>query len=401
MSRAFACLAIATLTTLTVLAGCNFGARGNSGNASESRAPGVSTSATGNVQDFDRVKSVSLVPSPVPTAVSLPRSGEASQGQEILVIRPSPQPNIRPELPQSPVTRPSDEQTGAGAQEHSQADISQTLVPVPASGALPSPPAVATLTGRVLPPAPIATNPVTEETVTTTIAPVSPPTPTPEPAPTPSPTPVPTPVPTAAPTLAPTPTPTAIPTTTPIPFPTPTSTKAPTPTPSPQPTATPAPTAVPTPTSSPQPTATPAPAPAPTPTPEPTPTPVPAATPTPVPVPESTSLVIDCIFYDGEVPRSEADEYVQLLNEGSAAVDLHGWRLADLGDPGQEFTFESSYFLGSGKRARVYTNQVHAEWGGFSFGLGSSIWHNTDPDTAGLFSPSGHLVSRKSYPPGC
>ena len=385
MSWAFTCLAIATLATLTVLAGCNFGARGNSGNASENRAPGVSTSASGNVQDFDRVRSVSLVPSPIPTAVSLPRSGEASPGQVILVIRPSPQPNIRPELPQMPVIRPSDEQVAAGAQEHRQAVINQTLVPVPASAALPSPPAVATLTGRVLPPAPMATNPVTEETVTTTTAPVSPPTPTPEPAPTPSPTPVPT----AAPTLAPTPAPTAIPTATPIPIPTPTSTMVPTPTP------------VPTPSPSPQPTATPAPAPVPTPTLEPTPTPVPAATPTPVLVPESTSLVIECIFYDGEVPRSEADEYVQLLNEGSAGVDLHGWRLADLGDPGQEFTFESSYSLGSGKRARVYTNQVHAEWGGFSFGLGRSIWHNTDPDTAGLFSPSGHLVSRKSYPPGC
>ena len=56
-----------------------------------------------------------------------------------------------------------------------------------------------------------------------------------------------------------------------------------------------------------------------TPTPRPTPTPPPTQTPTaappPTPVP-SGQVVIDCIFYDGRVPRSEADEYVQISNRG-------------------------------------------------------------------------------------
>ncbi len=112
-------------------------------------------------------------------------------------------------------------------------------------------------------------------------------------------------------------------------------------------------------------------------------------------------MTIECIFFDGEVPRSEADEYVQLLNEGSAPVDLKGWKLADLDDKQQQFSFDNSYSMAAGERIRVYTNQIHPEWGGFSFGAGRSIWHNTNPDSAGLFDPAGNLVARKSYPPGC
>ena len=112
-------------------------------------------------------------------------------------------------------------------------------------------------------------------------------------------------------------------------------------------------------------------------------------------------MVIECIFFDGEVPRSEADEFVQLFNRGNTSVDLKGWQLVDLGDRGQRFTFEEATILEPGARVRVYTNQVHPEWGGFTFGYGRSIWHNTSPDTAGLFDAMGILVSRKSYPPSC
>ena len=79
------------------------------------------------------------------------------------------------------------------------------------------------------------------------------------------------------------------------------------------------------------------------------------------------------------------------------------WRLADLGARGPEFTFENAHELGVGERIRVYTNQIHPEWGGFSFGKRSAIWRNdtNNPDAAGLFDPSGRLVYRKSYPPGC
>ncbi|MCY4366727.1 MAG: lamin tail domain-containing protein [Chloroflexi bacterium] len=131
-----------------------------------------------------------------------------------------------------------------------------------------------------------------------------------------------------------------------------------------------------------------------------TPTPAPPATPQP-PGTAQGDVIIECIFFDGEVPRSEADEYVQLTNQGSVAADLRGWTLVDLDDRGQMFTFGESYSIAPGGSVRIYTNQVHPEWGGFSFDYGRSIWNNSNPDTAGLFDPSGNQVSRKSYPPGC
>ncbi len=100
------------------------------------------------------------------------------------------------------------------------------------------------------------------------------------------------------------------------------------------------------------------------------------------------------------VLRFEADEYVQIANIGEASVDLGGWRLADISDETPEFTF-SSYDLNPGARVRVYSNEVHPEWGGFTFGRGTSIWNNDDPDEAGLFDGQGTQVSTKAYPPGC
>jgi hypothetical protein len=228
--------------------------------------------------------------------------------------------------------------------------------------------------------------------------------------PAPSPTPMPDPMPTPQPTALPAPTPLTLPTSTPAPALQPT----PTPTPAPTPTATPQPTTVPTPTATPQstvtPTLAPTPIPAPTPTPEPTPvptpTPQPTATSTPVPTPTPThpvpggGVIIECIFYDGAVPRTEADEYVQIVNTGGTAVALEGWKLVDVSDGSPAFTFPACT-IGSGERIRVYTNEVHSGWGGLSFGQGAFIWNNSEPDVAGLFNRQNQEVSTKSYPPGC
>jgi hypothetical protein len=111
-------------------------------------------------------------------------------------------------------------------------------------------------------------------------------------------------------------------------------------------------------------------------------------------------VVIRCIFYDGTVPRTEADEYVEIENQGLYPVNLQGWVLRDITDGSPSFTFPS-FVLHPGQRIRVYTNQVHPEWGGFSFQSRRPIWDNTTPDVAALLDPSGREVSRKSYPPGC
>ena len=71
----------------------------------------------------------------------------------------------------------------------------------------------------------------------------------------------------------------------------------------------------------------------------------------------------------------------------------------------QRFSFTDSYVLGPGNTIRVYTNEVHEEWGGFSFGTGTAIWSNSRADTAVLRDANDIVVSTATYdfnaPPGC
>jgi hypothetical protein len=109
-------------------------------------------------------------------------------------------------------------------------------------------------------------------------------------------------------------------------------------------------------------------------------------------------VVIACIFFDGQVFRTESDEYVEIVNRGDAAQDMSGWRLVDT-DGAPQLLFPSLVLAPRG-RVRVYTDEVHHEWGGLSFGSARAVWNNSDPDTAELYNRSGELVSAKSYPPG-
>jgi len=111
-----------------------------------------------------------------------------------------------------------------------------------------------------------------------------------------------------------------------------------------------------------------------------------------------SNVQITNIFYDGLVYRTESDEYVEITNLGSEPQDLVGWVLKDISDNGPSFPFTSSYVLAPGQSIRVYTNEIHEEYGGFSFGSGRAIWQNDPPhDVAALFNEKGIEVSRMSY----
>ena len=112
-----------------------------------------------------------------------------------------------------------------------------------------------------------------------------------------------------------------------------------------------------------------------------------------VPAPD---VQITYIFYDGLVPQAESDEYVEITNLGVRPQDLAGWVLEDISEGYPSFTF-SSYILAQGKSIRVYTNEYHPEWGGFSFEYGRAIWSNSEPDVAVLCNRQSKEVSRKSY----
>jgi len=121
--------------------------------------------------------------------------------------------------------------------------------------------------------------------------------------------------------------------------------------------------------------------------------------PTPAPTPPPTevqNIQITYIFYDGQVPRVESDEYVEITNLGEQPQDLAGWVLQDISDGYPSFIF-STYILGPGESVRVYTNEYHPEWGGFSFESSRAIWNNSEPDIAALYNGQGKEVSRKSY----
>ena len=314
---------------------------------------------------------MSVIPSPIPTPIRLQSPDPSATGAVILTVRPTTVPSPPNPTEGTPMPAPDPGPTAkADATEFGIAPMNGTPWPVsPGTGEeiAPTPGIMAQQTR----PAPIVVDPIGAAALTLVPGPPLAPT-----APLVTAT-----MPASPPTIAPTAT--AGPTATIAPGPTASATYAPTPTAKPSPTPTPSP----QPTSTPEPTAT--------------PRPTVAATPTPTPYPTNTGLMIECILYDGVVPRSEADEYVQIVNSGPAALELKGWKLKDLGSRGPEFIFESSYSIRSGQQIRVYTNQVHDRWGGFSFKRGSAIWSNENSDTAGLFDPSGRLVSQKSYPPGC
>jgi len=108
------------------------------------------------------------------------------------------------------------------------------------------------------------------------------------------------------------------------------------------------------------------------------------------------NVQITSIFYDGAVPRVESDEYVEITNLGDQPQELTGCVLMDISDGYPSFVFPS-YILAPGKSIRVYTNEYHREWGGFSFECPQAIWNNTEPDIAVLYDDQDREVSRKSY----
>jgi competence protein ComEC len=132
-----------------------------------------------------------------------------------------------------------------------------------------------------------------------------------------------------------------------------------------------APTYTPTPTSTYRASSTPSPLDTNTPTPTVTRTAIPTATPTQVYTTGDVNIVT--IFYDG-TGSQEPDEYVEIRNDDTSPIQLHNWTLRDIAN--HVFTFPS-YVMQVGQTCRVYTNQDHPEWCGFTYHNGSAIWNNT------------------------
>ncbi|MFG3427836.1 lamin tail domain-containing protein [Streptomyces californicus] len=111
--------------------------------------------------------------------------------------------------------------------------------------------------------------------------------------------------------------------------------------------------------------------------------------------PAAAQVSITTVHHQGHVKRTQSDEYVEIHNSGTAAADLSGWTL-DAGDSGQQYTFPAGAQLAPDASLRVYTNEIHPDSGGHSFGSGRAIW-NDKGDTALLRKGDGTLIAELGY----
>ncbi|PKW19331.1 lamin tail domain-containing protein [Saccharopolyspora spinosa] len=106
-------------------------------------------------------------------------------------------------------------------------------------------------------------------------------------------------------------------------------------------------------------------------------------------------VVVTEVVYKGKLKGTQADQYVEIQNRGTVSAEMSGWVLgADA--PGQDFAFPPETVLQPGQRIRVYTNEMHPGYGGFSYGSKRPIW-NDKGDVARLRDANGHYVSDLAY----
>lgn len=90
----------------------------------------------------------------------------------------------------------------------------------------------------------------------------------------------------------------------------------------------------------------------------------------------------------------ESDDYVTIKNLGATSFNLNGWRL-NAGGLGQDFYFPDFTMI-PGQECRVYTNEIHPESCGFSFGSNIALWSNSG-DCGYLYDEEGTLITGYCY----
>ena len=114
----------------------------------------------------------------------------------------------------------------------------------------------------------------------------------------------------------------------------------------------------------------------------------------------TTGVSIADINYDGKVKTTEADEYVVITNGSNSPVDVSGYYLyvATTGTQGPTFSFPKKSSIKPNSSVRIYTNELHKETGGYSFGSGKAIWNNRG-GLAVLKDSNGKKLGEFKYKP--
>ena len=110
---------------------------------------------------------------------------------------------------------------------------------------------------------------------------------------------------------------------------------------------------------------------------------------------EALAVQITNLNYNGNAGDNEPDEYVEIQNTGSRAVDVSGWYIKDQGK--HRFVFPA-ITLAADETCRVYTAEDHPETCGLSFGIHDSAVWNNGGDCATLYDAGGLLIDEFCYP---
>eukprot|EP00985_Skeletonema_marinoi_P031188 scaffold36742_cov73-Skeletonema_marinoi.AAC.1 len=118
-----------------------------------------------------------------------------------------------------------------------------------------------------------------------------------------------------------------------------------------------------------------------------------------------TGITISSINYDGQVPKTESDEYITILNNSKSPMDISGYYIyvATSGTQGPTFTFPKATknnnptVLKAGESVRIYTNEIHKESGGYSFGSGKAILWSNKGGLAVLKDGAGKKIGEFKY----
>ena len=124
----------------------------------------------------------------------------------------------------------------------------------------------------------------------------------------------------------------------------------------------------------------------------PSPTPLP---PTAPPKPLGGKIVIVKVFNSGSV------EYVDIANQGDAAVDMSGWHVfgsRDHESNRDDYYFPPGFVLGPGQSVRLHSGERSTQnMGNDIYWSSEPVWRNDPGETVYIKDTAGNLVAEYSY----